>query len=87
MTKVEDVTAGVESPSASATARLAFRLFVASIVVAVVPVAVAAARAIHDGWLPTGDNALSAVRARDLFSITNLPLLGTWSSASVNAGT
>ena len=88
MTTVEDVTAGVESPPPlPPMARLAFRLFIASIVVAVVPVAVATARAIQNGWLPTGDNALFAVRARDLFSITNLPLLGTWSSASVNAGT
>jgi len=88
MTTVEDVTAGVESPPPlPPMARLAFRFFIASIVVAVVPVAVATARAIHNGWLPTGDNALFAVRARDLFSITNLPLLGTWSSASVNAGT
>ena len=66
MTTVEDVTAGVEPRSRLVpTARLAFRLFVASIVVAIVPVAVATARAIHNGWLPTGDNALSAVRARD----------------------
>jgi hypothetical protein len=87
MTTVEDVTAGVESPTLSPpTARIAFRLFVASIVVAVVPVAVATARAIHNGWLPTGDNALFAVRARDLFT-HHLPLLGSWSSASLNAGT
>lgn len=52
-----------------------------------VPVAVATARAIHDGWIPTGDNALFAVRARDVFSIRHLPLIGTWSSASLNAGT
>ena len=87
MTTVEDVTTGVESPAPSPpTARLAFRLFVASIVVAIVPVAVATARAIHNGWLPTGDNALFAVRARDLFT-HHLPLLGSWSSASVSAGT
>jgi hypothetical protein len=86
MTTVEDVATGVDSSSPLATARLAFRLFVASIVVAVVPVAVATARAIHNGWLPTGDNALFAVRARDLFT-HHLPLLGSWSSASLNAGT
>src|SRR5258708_17482938 len=86
MTTVEDVTAGVESPSPlPPTARVAFRLFVGSIVVAVVPVAFATARAIHNGWLPTGDNALFAVRARDLFT-HHLPLLGSWSSASVSAG-
>jgi hypothetical protein len=86
MTTVEDVTVGVESPSELATARLTFRLFVASIVVAVVPVAVATTRAIHNGWIPTGDNALFAIRARDLFT-HNLPLLGSWSSASLNAST
>lgn len=67
--------------------RLAFRLFLASVGAAIVPIAVAAARAIHDGWIPTGDNALFAVRARDVFTIKHLPLLGTWSSASLTAGT
>ena len=52
-----------------------------------VPVAVATARAIHDGWIPTGDNALFDVRARDVFSVRHLPLIGTWSSASLNVGT
>ena len=61
-------------------------MFVGSIVVAVVPVAVATGSAIQNGWLPTGDNALFAVRRRDLFT-HHLPLLGSWSSASVNAGT
>jgi hypothetical protein len=87
MMTVEDVTAGVESPSPlPPTGRIAFRLFIASIVVAVVPVAVATARAIHNGWLPTGDNALQAIRSRDVFS-HNLPLIGSWSSASLTAGT
>jgi hypothetical protein len=71
MTTVEDVTVGVESSSPSPPmARLAFRLFVASIVVAVVPIAVATARAIHNGWLPTGDNALFAVGAATCSRIT-----------------
>lgn len=86
MTAVAPVVEATEDDTTGHQTRVAFRLFVASIAIALVPVAVATARAIHDGWIPTGDNALFAVRARDLFSITNLPLLGTWSSASVNAG-
>jgi len=87
MTAVEDVTGGIESRTLlPPTPRIAFRLFIASIVVAIVPVAVATARAIHNGWLPTGDNALQAIRSRDVFS-HNLPLIGSWSSASLTAGT
>lgn len=67
--------------------RVAFRLFLASVVVAIVPVAVACTRAIYTGWIPTEDNALQTIRARDLFSYTHLPLLGTWSSASLNLTT
>src|SRR5262245_65841761 len=66
--------------------RLTFALFVASATIAIVPIAVATTRAIHDGWIPTGDNALFAIRARDLFT-HNLPLLGSWSSASLNTST
>jgi hypothetical protein len=86
MTTVAPAVAGTEDETGEHPSRLAFRLFLASIAITLVPVGVATARAIHDGWIPTGDNALFAVRARDLFSLTNLPLLGTWSSASVNAG-
>jgi hypothetical protein len=87
MTTVEEVRTGEEAArQPPPPARLAFRLFVASVVAAVVPVAVATARAIRDGWIPTGDNALIAIRARDLFT-QHLPLLGSWSSASLNAGT
>jgi hypothetical protein len=83
--RVEHAPDGTEvrSPPRRAT-RLTFRLFLASVVAAVVPIAVAAARAIHDGWTPTLDNALFPIRARDLFSLTHLPLLGTWSSASLS---
>ncbi|MGQ0803337.1 MAG: hypothetical protein ACT4PI_05680 [Actinomycetota bacterium] len=63
-----------------------FRLFVASVVAAVVPVVVAAFRAIDRGWVPVGDNALQTIRARDVFS-SKPPLIGTWSSASAAAGT
>jgi len=48
---------------------------------AVAPILVAAVRGAVDGWIPTGDNAFSGVRARDVFT-GHTPLLGTWSSAS-----
>ncbi|HEY3095239.1 MAG TPA: hypothetical protein VGK05_00220 [Acidimicrobiia bacterium] len=86
--RVEDVAEETQDATSSKPAtRLVFRLFLGSVVAAVVPIAVAAARAIHDGWIPTEDNALFPVRARDVFSITHLPLIGTWSSASLTAGT
>lgn len=53
--------------------------------VAVLPVLVAAARAIAQHWRPIGDNALVALRAHDVFT-AHQPLLGTWSSASLEAG-
>lgn len=71
----------------SAATRLTTRLFLASVVVALVPVAVATTRAIRNGWIPTEDNALWAIRSRDLFSLTNLPLIGSWSSVSLSVKT
>ena len=79
-------TAGTDQPPRRES-RVAFRLFLASIFVAIVPVAVATTRAISTGWIPTEDNALQQIRARDLFSYTHLPLIGTWSSASLNLTT
>jgi hypothetical protein len=73
------------SPSAvsaeNGVPRLASRLFLASVAVAVLPITVATARAIRRGWLPVGDNALLAIRTRDVLT-EHHPLLGTWSSAS-----
>jgi hypothetical protein len=86
LTTVAPAVEGTEDETGGHPSRVPFPLFLASIAIAFVPVALATARAIHDGWIPTGDNALFAVRARDLFSLTNLPLLGTWSSASVHSG-
>lgn len=56
--------------------------FFVALVAAVTPVLVAAARAIADGWYPTGDDAFAGLRAQDVFS-AHPPLLGTWSSASL----
>lgn len=46
-----------------------------------VPIAVAGVRAARRGWLPVGDDGLSATRAQDVLT-SQQPLLGTWSSAS-----
>src|SRR5436190_9183625 len=62
-------------------------LFLVSVFVALVPVAVATTRAVQNGWIPTEDNALWAIRSRDLFSLTHLPLIGSWSSVSLSVKT
>jgi hypothetical protein len=63
--------------------RLAFRLFVASVVVAAVPVVVATLRAMGRHWIPIGDDGFFAVRSLDVFG-HHIPLLGTWSSSSLS---
>jgi hypothetical protein len=83
---VPAVDTGDEQPQRASAERLASRLFFLSVVAAIVPVAVATTRAIYMGWIPIGDHALFAIRGRDLFSYTHLPLIGTWSSASLNVG-
>lgn len=60
-----------------------FRLFVASVVVAIVPVVVAAARALARHWIPIGDDGFFVVRSLDVFG-HHIPLLGTWSSSSLS---
>ncbi len=57
----------------------------AAVGLATLPILVAAGRGIGRHWAPTGDDAYSAVRAQDVFS-RNVPLLGTWSSASLYTG-
>ena len=61
------------------------RLFLASVAIALLPILVAVVRAARRGWLPIGDNAYFAIRAADTFT-EHHPLLGTWTSASLNAG-
>jgi hypothetical protein len=58
-----------------------------AVMVALAPIAVAIARHSGGRWIPYGDNALLEIRIRDVFSIDHFPLLGTWSSASLTAGT
>ena len=56
-----------------------------SVVAAVVPIVVAASRAIGRGWIPIGDNAFLTLRSLDVFN-QHIPLLGTWSSSSQSYG-
>jgi hypothetical protein len=58
---------------------------VAPVVVAVLPIVVAVARALHHGWRPVGDNAYFAIRARDVLT-EHHPLVGAWSSGSAVVG-
>lgn len=60
-------------------------LFRLSVVAALAPVVVATARALDRGWMPIGDNAYFAIRARDVLT-EHHPLLGTWTSASLSVG-
>jgi hypothetical protein len=76
----------VEIDAHHEASRLAFRLSLGAVFAALLPISVAAARAIRQGWLPLDDNAVIAIRARDVLS-THHPLLGLWSSASVTLDT
>lgn len=85
--RVDDAGSGAASTdSAAPPTRLAVRLFLASVVIAAVPVVVAAVRAIGRHWIPIGDDGFFAVRSFDVFG-HNIPLLGTWSSSSLSYGT
>jgi hypothetical protein len=57
------------------------RLFLAAVVVAILPVVVAAVRAVVDRWQPISDNGVTVVRTLDVFS-SHFPLLGYGSSVS-----
>ena len=54
-----------------------------AIALAVLPIIVAVVRAIADGWIPLGDQALLQIRAHDVLT-SHHPLLGTASSAALN---
>ena len=71
------------SPRPDPPTRLAFHLFVASVVIAAVPVMVATVRALGRHWIPIGDDGFFAVRSLDVFG-HHIPLLGTWSSSSLS---
>lgn len=61
-------------------------LAVLSVAAAVLPIVVAAARAIARGWIPMSEDALYVVRARDVLT-HHIPLVGTLASASQTTGT
>ena len=67
------VTEPASEPVAPAESDAPRRMVVAAAALAVVPVVVAAVRALADGWFPVGDNALFVIRARDVFG-GELPL-------------
>lgn len=62
-----------------------FNLQVLAVAIALVPVVVAPVRALARGWVAVGDNGLILLRSQDVFTAHH-PLLGTWTSASLNAG-
>jgi len=80
------ISAAEDDQPSRAESTFVFRSFLASVLVAVVPVVVATARAIGRGWVPIGDDALFAIRSFDVFG-HSIPLLGTWTSASSTYGT
>jgi hypothetical protein len=57
----------------------------APLAVATAPIVVAVVRALARGWLPMGDNAYFAIRARDVLT-DHHPLVGAWSSGSAAVG-
>jgi hypothetical protein len=60
-----------------------------SLLMALLPLVVAAVRAAHEGWVPVGDAALLAVRTRDVLdggAGGDVPSLGMWASTSWSLG-
>jgi hypothetical protein len=82
------VTASVApttSPRGETTSPLPAWAYRFAVAVAVLPIVVAAVRALADGWYAVSDDALFPLRALDVFT-SHPPLLGTWSSASGSTG-
>lgn len=78
-----------EGAGAGAASPWPGRLAGAALVAALVPLVVAAVRAIATGWVPVGDSALIAIRSRDVLGGGpggDVPLLGMWASASWEVG-
>lgn len=67
------------------SARRIERIEVLALAAALVPIAVAVARAAVQRWMPVGDAAYFTVRSRDVLT-THTPLLGAWSSGSAVVG-
>ncbi len=77
-----EVTSGQEQGSDD---RRLNRLAWTALAIALLPIVVAAVRAVRDGWVPVGDAAVMAVRTRDVFG-GELPRLGMWASTSRELG-
>src|SRR5262249_51651383 len=83
---VTAATAPVASPPAVASnGRRWTWLWVLTVALAILPIVVAVVRAILDHWLPVGDDAYFVLRPRDVWT-SHIPLLGTWTSASLSTG-
>ncbi len=82
-------TTGLENVSADDVTRATDRwqrvAFWIAAVTSVASIVFAAVLAIAHDWVPLGDHAVFAIRARDVFS-SHPPLLGTWTSASLATG-
>ena len=77
--------AGVGAHGRPAGSRGGTALMVLMVVAAILPIAVAAARAVDRRWLAVADNGYFLLRARDVLT-EHHPLLGTWTSASFSIG-
>jgi hypothetical protein len=84
-TQDQQASSRQEPDAPRAESRLASRLFIAALAAAMLPIAVAAVRALVRHWIPLSDDAFFVVRAHDVFD-QHRPLLGLWSSASLTAG-
>jgi hypothetical protein len=81
--------APVPSPPHRPVARRNLILARVSLAAALTPVVVAAVRALLGGWIPVGESALVAVRARDVLAGSSgggVPLVGPWADTSAQLG-
>lgn len=81
----ETLVEPASSASGVPTAPPATKWRVAVRLVVLLPIAIAAVRALVSGWFPVGDSALLAVRAADVGTADH-PWLGSWTSASLALG-
>src|SRR5262245_61469673 len=65
-TQAQRASSRQEPDAPRAESRLASRLFIAALAVAMLPIAVAAVRALVRHWIPLSDDAFFVVRAHDV---------------------
>jgi hypothetical protein len=85
--------AATESATVSVLARAVIRrrrggwpFGAAAPLLALVPIVVAAVRAMRDHWVPVGDDAIISIRTHDVLGSGQLPMVGTWSGKSWYVG-